>query len=80
MYPGEDGKPLNSLRLKVFYDALQDLRALQLLESLIGREKVIAILEEGPETSITFKEYPHEDAWLLNKRARINAEIKKAIG
>lgn len=80
VYPGEDGKPLNSLRLKVFYDALQDLRALQLLESLIGREKVIAILEEGLETSITFKEYPHEDAWLLNKRARINAEIKKAIG
>ena len=46
VYPGEDGKPLQSLRLKVFYDAFQDMRALQLLEGLIGRDKTMQILEQ----------------------------------
>ena len=45
VYPGEDG-PIVSLRLQVFYEALQDLRALKLLESHIGREKVIELLRK----------------------------------
>jgi len=79
VYPGEDGAPLNSLRLKVFYDALQDMRALQLLESLIGIEKTITLLESGLDQEITFKSYPHSDDWQLEKREQINAAIKKEI-
>lgn len=78
VYPGDNGAPLISLRLKVFYDALQDMRALQLLESLIGKEKTMQILEDGIEP-ITFAQYPHCDDWQLATREKINAAIKQAI-
>ncbi|WP_343755346.1 DUF4091 domain-containing protein, partial [Alkalibacterium iburiense] len=57
VYPGKKG-PIESIRMEVFYDALQDMRALQLLESLIGKEAVIDLLEQGIDTPITFKKYP----------------------
>ncbi len=79
VYPGDNGTPLISLRLKVFYDAFQDMRALQLLESLIGKEKTMQILEDGIEP-ITFAQYPHCDDWQLATREKINAAIKQAIG
>ena len=75
VYPGENGQPLVSLRYKVFYDAFQDLRALKLLESKIGREKTLALLENG--TPISFKDYPHSAEWLLETRERINKVIKE---
>lgn len=75
VYPGKEG-PIISLRLEVFYEALQDLRALKLLESYIGKEEVVSILEEGLEHPITFKEYPCDDQWLLKKREQINENIK----
>ncbi|WP_127588240.1 DUF4091 domain-containing protein [Paenibacillus koleovorans] len=76
VYPGADGQPVESIRLEVFYEALQDLRALEKLESLIGRERVLALLEEGLERPITFSEYPHDASWLLEKRAQVNALIE----
>lgn len=76
VYPGENGAPLNSLRLKVFYDALQDMRALQLLESLCGREKTLAILENGLDKPLSFRFCPPAEEWLLKKRAEINEAIK----
>lgn len=78
VYPGEDG-PIESIRMEVFYDALQDQRALQLLESLIGRDEVIALLEADLDTPITFRKYPKESEWLLQKREEINERIKEAI-
>jgi hypothetical protein len=54
VYPGENGTPLLSLRLKVFYEALQDMRALQLLEQHIGRDATEALLEEGFEQPLSF--------------------------
>ncbi|NLP48678.1 MAG: DUF4091 domain-containing protein [Clostridiales bacterium] len=77
VYPGDDGKPLNSLRLKVFYDAFQDLQALQLLESLIGREKTLALLEDGLDEEISFRSYPRSEKWQLDKREQINKAIKE---
>jgi len=77
VYPGSDGA-WSSIRLEVFHEALQDQRALQLAESLVGREKVLKVLEEGIEP-ITFKNYPHGDEWLLSVRERINALIAGAV-
>lgn len=74
VYPGEDG-PIESLRLKVFNEALQDLRALSLLESYIGRDAVIGIIDRGLEKPITFSYYPKEKEWLLDKRQEINRLI-----
>lgn len=78
VYPGEDG-PVESIRLKVFHEALQDLRALQLLEQQIGREAVLEALEEGLEEPITFKTYPRDEQWLLSKRQWINDKIKESM-
>lgn len=79
VYPGEDGHPIESIRMEVFFEALQDLRALRLLESLIGRDRVLSLLEEGLESPITFSEYPRDADWLLQLRERINSEIAKHI-
>lgn len=77
VYPGEDG-PIESLRMEVLYEALQDLRALELLENLLGRERVIELLEEDLQEALTFKTYPREQDWLLQKREQVNRRILEA--
>ena len=39
VYPSPDGKAIVSTRMKVFYEGLNDYRALKLLESKIGKEQ-----------------------------------------
>jgi hypothetical protein len=78
VYPGENG-PLESLRLEVFYEALQDLRALKLLEEMIGRDAVIDIIEEGLDNPITFSQYPTDYEWILKKREQINEKIAQLV-
>ncbi len=46
VYPAPEG-PIPSLRLFVFQDALQDMRAMQLLESRIGHDAVVELLEKN---------------------------------
>ncbi|MBQ8783053.1 MAG: DUF4091 domain-containing protein [Clostridia bacterium] len=75
VYPGENLSPVCSLRLKVFYDALQDMRALLALEKLAGREEAVKILESDGE--ITFNQYPHSEKWHFEKRMAINNAIKQ---
>ncbi len=75
VYPAKDGTPHNSLRLNVFYDGIQDMLALKLLESKIGKEKTVDLLEEGLNTPISFNDYPHSAKWLLETRERINRAI-----
>ncbi len=77
VYPDKNGQPLNSLRNLVFLDALQDLRALKLLESLTSREYVLSFIERDLDIPLTFRTYPHESTWLLNLRKGINEEIAK---
>ena len=79
VYPGADGKPLCSLRLKVFHDALQDVRALNALEKLIGYDAALALIEEGLKKPLTFSNYPHSAAWLLDVRERVNRRIAEEI-
>ena len=76
VYPGSDKSPLPSLRLKVFYDALQDMAALKALEKLTNKEKCLNIIEENRKHTITFSNYPHSNEWLLDTREKINLEIK----
>lgn len=77
VYPADNGETLESLRLKVFCDAFQDLAALKALENKIGRDKVLEILEKDLDKPLTFKEYPHDDNWLLKVRENINQMIKE---
>ena len=73
LYPADDGTAYASLRFKVFYDAIQDFEALRLLEKKIGREKTLEILDEGLDTPIDNKNYPHSEKWLIEKRREINS-------
>lgn len=77
VYPAHNGTALASLRLKVFYDGFQDMLALKLLESKIGREKVLEFIEKDLLNPLSFTEYPHESEWILETREKINQMIKE---
>jgi hypothetical protein len=79
VYPGKEG-PVESIRLEVFYEALQDLRALQLLEGHIGRDAVLEMIEEGLDRPLTFKEYPRDLNWILRMREKINLQLAELYG
>ncbi len=68
VYPGTDGVPELSIRYMVFREALQDLRALEWLAELDGRENVLPLLD-----GITLDHW--KDGELLRLRKRINASI-----
>ena len=46
VYPGLDGTAWESLRIIVFHEALQDIRAMKLAEKYYGKDAVIAAAEE----------------------------------
>lgn len=77
VYPGRDGKAEESIRLIAMHYAFQDMRALALLESLIGREETLRILEKDGE--ITLEKYPRTGEGLLSIRTAVNEAIKKAL-
>jgi hypothetical protein len=79
VYPGADGRPLESIRLMVFAEALYDLRALELLESLTSREFTESLIHDGLSDRITFTKYPKADAYILTLRQRVNSEIQKRL-
>ena len=78
VYPGWKGEPWPSMRQVLFHEALQDQRALELCESLYGREYTMELLEAGIEP-ITFSKFPESSEYLLNLRKRINAAIKEKV-
>lgn len=75
VYPGHDQKPLKSLRLVVFNEALQDLRAFLKLESLTSYEHVMKIIEKNGK--ISFSKFPEDIEYIINLRERVNKEIGK---
>lgn len=80
VYPGAGGHPLTSIRAEVQDDALLDLRSLRLLESLAGRDYVIRLIHQTAGTNIlTFKDYPRNNAFLLNLRELVASEIEARL-
>jgi hypothetical protein len=73
--PGPHGEPWETLHMKGFTMALQDMRAMYLAEKLSSREEVMAILES--EGEVTFSKYPHSAGWLLEMRGKINRIIEE---
>ncbi|GBU14529.1 hypothetical protein AwEntero_31300 [Enterobacterales bacterium] len=78
VYPGEGYQPVESLRLMVLREALQDMRALQLLESLSSRQQVESLIEQQAGMRITFKQYPRDAQFLPELRQQVNALIAQA--
>ena len=79
VYPGDGGEPLESMRLLTFHEALQDLSAYELCESLYSREEVISVLEEEIGGEIKTTTYINDAAPMQKLRERINAMIKAKI-
>ena len=77
VYPGKNGEPEDSIRHEVFYEGLQDQRALQLLETKMGRAKLQKELDKlSPEGKMTISKYPKGEKDVLAVREKINRLLK----
>ncbi len=79
VYPTNTAKPLESLRLLVFHDALQDLRAMQLCESLYSHEEVVSAIEEVYGGEIRFDTCVYNSSLMLKIREKVNSMIKERV-
>lgn len=77
VYPGPDGEPLETLHMKAFTMALTDTRAMNLAESLAGRDAVMKLVDERGE--MTFSSYTHDDDFVDALREKVNALIEASI-
>ncbi len=81
VYPAPDGQAWTSIRLKAINEAFQDMRALKMLENLIGKDEVLKILQtnNGENFNMSFSEYPRSEEWHILKREEINNKIKELL-
>ena len=56
---------------------MQDIRICQALEALIGREAVVAMIDEAAGMDLRFDQYPCSAEFLEGLRAKMLAEIEK---
>jgi hypothetical protein len=76
VYPYKDDV-IPAFRLKVFKNAIEDMRLLKLAESKVGREKTLSIIEEVAKMDITFKKYPKTNEFFDDLYKRVLFEIEK---
>ena len=79
VWPAQDGTPYESLRLSVFSDAVSDLRALRLCESIYGREQTVKFLEEDIDRPLKFADYPKCEEYILNTRKKIDKLVEEGL-
>lgn len=79
VYPGMGGEALESLRIIVFYDALQDIGAMRLAEKLCGKERVLEAIETAFGGEITFDKCARSSEQMLAVREAVNNLIKNNI-
>lgn len=79
IYPGENDEPVESQRLVIFHEAIQDIQALRLLESLTSREHVLALMDEDASEPVSFFTYPTGEQYLLRLRYKVNQEIQQHL-
>lgn len=78
VYPAKDG-PEISLRMAVFFEALQDLRAMKALEEYIGHEAVVSLVEGVYGKNITFSLCADSSKTVLDMRKAVNDKLKEYI-
>lgn len=75
VYPGPGGKPLESIRLVVFHEGIQDMRALKLCEKIHGRKFVLELVDRCFTPHLSFDHYPPEPERILQLRQLVNKAI-----
>lgn len=79
VYPGENGECIESMRLVSFYEGVQDMRALELLAGMIGRDKVNELIDDIAGMKVTFDKYPANAYFIQTLRRKVNAMIKENL-
>lgn len=79
VYPAQDGTALESLRLIVFHEALEDARAMKLCASFYGKDFVVAEIEKVFGEPVTFSRCARTAKQMLAVRARIDQLIAEAL-
>jgi len=79
VYPGMNCEPEESLRMAVTRDAMQDLRAFEMLAGLESRTYVNSLIDEGLDEEITFASYPQTDDYLMQLRKKVNKAVMERI-
>lgn len=78
VYPGFNGKPLESIRLVAFHEGLQDLRAMKLCESFYGHDAVVEAIEKVCG-EVRFNKCLTASEDMLAVRERINDMIEAKL-
>ncbi len=79
VYPNMDGTALESSRIIVFFEALQDMKAMKLCEKLYDKETVVKIIDEAIGCDVTFETCATYADQILEIREKVNALIKKKV-
>ena len=79
VYPAQDGTAYESTRILVFYEALQDCRAMKLCESFYGKERVVAEIEAVFGKEIKFSRCAKSSDMMLAIRAKVDELIAEAV-
>ena len=79
VYPADDGTALESLRIVVFHDAIQDVSAMKLCASLYSKDEVVEAIERIIGDTVTFDRCAYSAADMLAVREKINAMIKAKL-
>jgi len=79
VYPGANGICLESTRQKVFFEALQDIRAMKLCESLYSHDEVVAAIEDVFGKEIRFDTCARSADTMLRIREKVNEMIAERV-
>ncbi len=79
VYPGDGGECLESMRIKVFHEALQDIKAMKLCESLYSHEEVVQAIDDAFGAEVRFDTCARSSAQMLAVRERINEMIRARV-
>ena len=79
VYPAPHGEVYESIRVPVFYDGLQDMRAMELCERYYPKSKIVEGMEEILGEKIAFDKCTSSAAQMLKIREYVNQLIKDAV-
>lgn len=79
VYPVEGGV-VPSLRAVVFKEALEDIQVCKTLESYIGKEAVVAMIDEAAGQSLTFSQYPRNSRYIPQLMNQMIEKIRQLEG
>ena len=78
IYPGDDGRPVDSLHYESFMEAMQDLRLLRELESRIGRKAVVKLIHAGLDYELRMNRFPHSAGYLEKLHTAVLRKLDRA--